>query len=265
MRVELLIIDPQQDFCNPQGSLFVEGADKDIERITTMINRLNTKIDDIHVTLDSHRLIDVAHPAYWKNSEGKNPDPFTIITYSDVENGVWTTTHAGLYKKGLNYVQSLEKNGRYPLCIWPPHCLIGSEGATIVPELHKALCDWELKNFGVVDYVTKGSNPHTEHYSGVRADVPDPNDPSTQLNTALIETLEQSDLVAVCGEASSHCLANTVRDIVNSYGDPACVKKLVLLKNGCSPVPGFENLEVDFIKDMTSKGMQVTTCEEFLA
>ena len=32
-----------------------------------------------------------------------------------------------------------------------------------------------------------GANPWTEHYSAVQADVPDPQDPATQLNRALVE------------------------------------------------------------------------------
>jgi len=36
MNVHLLIIDPQNDFSNPQGSLFVPGADDDMKRLATM-------------------------------------------------------------------------------------------------------------------------------------------------------------------------------------------------------------------------------------
>ncbi len=50
MKLDLLIIDPQMDFCSPDGSLFVPGADKDCERAATMIRRLIPKINDIHVT-----------------------------------------------------------------------------------------------------------------------------------------------------------------------------------------------------------------------
>ena len=33
----LLIIDPQNDFCDKKGSLFVPGADKDIKRLSKFI------------------------------------------------------------------------------------------------------------------------------------------------------------------------------------------------------------------------------------
>jgi nicotinamidase-related amidase len=264
MKVELLIIDPQNSFCDPQGSLYVDGAKEDMRRVSAMIKRLGSKIDAINVTLDSHRIIDVAHPAYWKNSDGKHPDPFTIISVEDVENGVWTTAKVGLYKKGLAYVKALESNGRYPLCIWPPHTLIGSQGHNVVKDLHDVLVEWESKNFKIVNYVTKGSNPHTEHYSIVRADVIDPEDPSTQINTQLVETLEKADIIVVCGEAGSHCVKNSILDIINSFNDEDCVKKMVVLEDGMSPVANYEHEQEDLFKIIKSKGVKFSTCEDFL-
>jgi nicotinamidase-related amidase len=263
-KIHLLIIDPQQDFCDPSGALFVSGADEDMKRLANMVRRLKDKLEDIHVTLDSHRLVDVAHPIFWKDASGAHPAPFTIITAADVESGRWTTTQPSLYKRMVDYVKSLEANGRYPLCIWPPHCLIGSKGHNVVPELWDALQEWE-KDFAIVDYVTKGSNLFTEHYSAVQADVPDPSDPSTQINTALIQTLMQADYVLIAGEAGSHCVANTVRDIANNFGDDSFVQKLVLLTDAVSPVSGFEGLQDDFIKEMTARGMQQSTTVDFLA
>jgi nicotinamidase/pyrazinamidase len=177
--------------------------------------------------------------------------------------GKWTTTQPGTYRRSREYVAALEQNGRYPLCVWPYHCLIGSPGHAVVPELFAALTDWE-SGFAVVDYVTKGSNIWTEHYSAVVADVPDPEDPSTQINTRLIQTLMEADLIFVAGEAGSHCLANTVRDIANNFGDDNYVKKLVLLTDATSPVPGFETYQDDFLREMTARGMQTATTTDFL-
>ncbi len=264
MQLELLIIDPQIDFCDPQGALFVAGADRDITRLAALVRRLAPKLDDIHVTLDSHHFVDIAHPIFWKDGSGQAPTPFTIITATDVETGRWTTAQPGMHRRALAYVQALEKNGRYPLCIWPPHCLIGSTGHAVVPALFAALQDWE-KRFAMVDYVTKGSNPFTEHYSAIQADVPDPADPGTQINTALLQTLMRADLIAVAGEAGSHCLANTVRDIANNFGDDRLVSKIVLLTDATSPVTGFESFQDDFLREMTGRGMKLSTTTDFLA
>jgi nicotinamidase/pyrazinamidase len=263
--VHLVIIDPQVDFCDPAGALYVKGAEADVERLARMVRRLAPKLSDIHVTLDSHRLIDVAHPIFWKSSDGQNPDPFTILTAADVESGRWIPALPGLTRRMLEYVRTLEANGRYPLCIWPPHCLIGSPGHCVMPELREALLEWERQRFAMVDFVTKGSNPWTEHYSAVQADVPDPADPGTQLNARFIQTLMDADLIAIAGEAGSHCLANTVRDIAASFGDDSAIRRLVLLADANSPVPGFEGLQADFITEMRDRGMQVGTTTDFLA
>ena len=264
-RIELLVIDPQVDFCDPKnGALYVPGAEHDMKRLATMVKRLKHKIDDVHVTLDSHHFIHIAHPIFWRDSNGKHPAVFTTITKADVEEGVWTPTVPSLYRRALDYVCKLGQNGRYELTIWPPHCLIGSPGHNVYPELFEALTEWESR-FAFVDYVTKGSNILTEHYSAVQADVPDAADASTQINTRLIQTLETADQVLIAGEARTHCLANTVRDIANNFGDDSFVSKLVLLTDASSDIPGFEAHAHAFVNDMVSRGMQLSTTAEFLA
>lgn len=264
MKTHLVCIDPQLDFCDPNGALSVPGANADMDRLADMVERLKAKIDDVHVTLDSHRLVDIAHPIWWQDSSGANPDPFTIITASDVADGKWKTTLPSFQKRSLNYLRSLEQNGRYPHCIWPPHCLIGSWGYSIYPRLFEALQTWE-RRFASVDFVTKGSNIFTEHFSAVQAEVPDPEDPTTQLNTQFVQTLESADIILLAGQARSHCLANTVRDTVAAFSDPKYVEKLYLLTDATSDVPGFEHLGEEFLNEMTAKGMKTTTTTEFLA
>lgn len=263
MKADLLIIDPQIDFCDPKGNLYVKGAEQDMQRVAQMITRIGSKLNDIHVTMDTHHFVDIAHPIFWKNSAGQHPNPFTIISVDDVRNGIWVTTMPSLHKRAFDYVKILAKNNRYPLCIWPPHCLIGSNGHCVFPVLFDVLLEWE-KQFAMVDYVTKGSNPYTEHYSVFQADVPDAQDPSTQINTALVKTLMDVDIIVVAGEAGSHCLANSLRDLVNAFGDDSYVSKITLLTDGTSPVTGFEQLQDDFISEMTAKGMKLSTTIEFL-
>ena len=83
----LLIIDPQVDFCHPQGSLCVQGADQDMQNLTTFIQTHLDSISQIHVTLDSHQRLDIAHPLFWTNKQGNSPAPFTQITADDVKQG----------------------------------------------------------------------------------------------------------------------------------------------------------------------------------
>jgi len=263
MKIEMLIIDPQNDFCDSKGALFVPGATEDMERLANLLNRLRDKISDIHVTLDSHRFVDIAHPIFLVDSNGNHPDPFTIVSLEDGETGKWTTTNPAYRKRFMAYLKELSDNGRYLLCVWPPHCLIGTPGHNVFPCIYEALLAWEKERFAVVDFVTKGSNIWTEHYSGVQADVPDPQDPGTMLNIPLIETLERADIIGLAGEALSHCVANTVRDIANTFGGDS-IKKMVLLEDCCSNVTGFENLGLEFVDEMLSRGMKMEKSVDFV-
>lgn len=76
MKLGLFVIDPQNDFCDQTGSLFVPGADKDMERLSTMIARLGNKLKSIFVTMDSHHIFDVAHPSFWVDRNLDHPQPY---------------------------------------------------------------------------------------------------------------------------------------------------------------------------------------------
>lgn len=265
MKIHALLIDCQNDFTDPNGSLFVKGADKDMDRLALMIRRLGNKLDDIHSTLDSHALMHIGNPLFWRNSNGKHPAPFTGITVSDVENGVWAPTRPNLAKHALDYVKALSASSRYSLTVWPPHCLIGDEGHCINKKVFEAFNEWETAKLKTIDMVTKGSNPLTEHYSIFKAEYEMPDDPTTQLNTRLVKTFIDADEVVVAGEASSHCVRNSVVDLANAFGDDSYVKKLVYLKDASSPVPGFEQFEEDFLREMSKRGMRISTTTEYLA
>lgn len=263
MRLEFLIVDPQNDFSDaPGAALPVPGAGADAERLARLLDRLRDRIDDIHVTLDTHQLVDISHPVFWIDAGGRRPAAFTQISVADVENGIWRAFDPHAQQRALAYVRALRDNGRYQLTIWPPHCLIGTWGHNVMPVIAEALRAWEQAKFARVDYVTKGHNPWTEHYSAVRADVPDPADPGTQINRRLIQTLENADMVALSGQALSHCVANTVRDIADCFGAES-VRKLVLVEDTSSPVPGFEALARQFVDDMRRRGMRTVEAANF--
>jgi len=286
-RIHLVIIDPQNDFLGDNdgtpysldlgngksltATLSVPGAVSDMKRVAKLVDRVGHKLDDIHVTLDSHRLVDVAHPAFWMDQKGKQPSPFTIISASDILGGIWTTRNPAFRSRVLVYAQALESTpGGYKICVWPAHCLIGTWGHNVFADLNDALQRWSDREFAMVDYVTKGSNPWTEHYGALMSEVPDPNDPSTGLNTEFLKMLADADVVAVAGEASSHCVLKTVTQIADNIGTDH-IKKFHLLRDCMSPVPAIPNI-VDFpaiaeawLKDMERRGMTVTTSDKFLA
>ena len=96
------------------------------------------------------------------------------------------------------------------------------------------------------------------------AEVPDPNDPSTQLNTGFIQDLMRADKTFLMGEAGSHCLRSGVLHLVDNWGTQS-LDKLVLVKDGMSPVSGFEAQQDAFLVDMQKLGLQVCTCDDMAA
>lgn len=258
----LISIDAQNDFCDPKGKLFVNGADEDMKRLATFIRKYGSNLTDVHSTLDSHQTVHISQPIFWINSKSEHPKPFTQITKDAVESGDWTTANPKWQPRAKHYVKELADHGRYTLTIWPPHCLIGTFGHSLVPAIADALYEWEEKNFNRVNFVAKGSNLFTEHYSAVQADVPDDSDPTTKLNVELIDILSKADEIFITGEALSHCLANSITDVANNFGDEN-VKKFILLEDTSSSVPGFENLGEKFVKDMKKRGMKSVKSTDF--
>jgi nicotinamidase-related amidase len=286
LKVDLFIIDGQKDFMGldtttPDGfpeplvegshraSLPVLGAVSDMKRLARLIKRAQGKWNDIIVTLDSHEPIDVAHPAMWVDSKGNHPAPFTLILSKDIENGTWSPISPAWRPRMIAYTKALEANGKYVLIIWPEHCLIGTWGWTLQDDIMAELLDWSRKQVGTVTKVTKGSNMWTEHYGGLQAEVPDPDDSTTQLNTAVITSLQEADIIAIAGEASSHCVMATIQQVVANIGDEN-LKKIHILKDCMSPVlqspgtPNFPALASQFLIDMERRGLHVVDSTSFL-
>jgi len=287
-KIALVVIDPQNSFCKVvdparqqvlhDGELCVPGALDDMTRLANFVDRLGKKLDDIHVTMDSHHQLHIAHPIWYRDADGNQPGPFTImrevkgaIIGSRIDSGgishdigEFTCFSPSVYRRTLAYLKALKASGRYSHIIWPPHCLLGTPGHNIVAQLADALFKWERDNNAAIDLVTKGSNFFVEHFSAVRAEVVDPADPTSTLNTYFIDSLMDADEIVFAGEAGSHSLANTVRDIADHCNDGEVIEKCILLMDGTSPLPGFEACQARFVEDMSTRGMKMTTTINYL-
>ena len=264
MHRTLLIIDPQNDFCHPDwGSLYVPGADQDIERLAAFVTQNQHSIDQIIVSLDSHQRMDISHPLWWVDANGKHPKPFTSFGANEVKMGAWRTATVEEHARSIQYLEHLDTGKRYPHVVWPEHCLIGHQGHNVWPSVHEALGNWEAIHQTRVHYVTKGENPRTEHFSAIRAEVIDPEDPTTAPQTDLIQRLVDTDHLLIAGEARSHCVANTVRDLIAIH--PGIAHKSTLLSDTTSDVPGFETLGQQFVSELKTAGMAVETTQTFVS
>lgn len=268
--LHLLIIDPQNDFCDlPPAylpvhpvtgaarapALPVPGAHADMQRLASLINRGRDGITAISVTLDSHHRFDIAHPTFWIAGDGQPVTPFTEITAAQVRAGQYLPRDVAGLGRALNYLDRLEAAGRYKLMVWPVHCEIGSWGNNVHDDVRTAYNAWEDSRHKMVTKLAKGSNPWTEHYSAVMAEVPYDDDPATQFNTAFVAALAAADTIYVAGEAGSHCVKATVEHIADHFGTDAA--KLVLVTDCISPVAGFDAQYQAFLQAMAARGVRL--------
>ena len=278
LRTQLLIIDPQNDFCDlPETwrpldpltgkpvapALPVSGAHADMQRLAGFIRQAGDALTDITVTLDSHHRVDIAHPTFWQQRDGSAVGPFTPITAQQVRDGAFRPRDAAALPRTLAYLDELEARGRYTLMVWPVHCEIGSWGHNIHAGVRAACNAWEERRLAAVEMVTKGENPWTEHYSAVQAEVPDAGDPDTQLNQPLIDRLDRADLLLIAGEAGSHCVKATTEHVVDHLPGGR-LERVVLLTDCLSPVGGFEAQQQGFLDAMRARGVQLATSGEVL-
>lgn len=275
--LHLLLIDPQNDFCdlppaylplNPATgaahapALPVPGAHADMLRLAKLINEGRDGISAISVTLDSHHRYDIAHPTFWQGRDGAAVAPFTEITAAHVRAGDYAPRDAAALDRALDYLDRLEAAGRYKLMVWPVHCEIGSWGNNLHDAVRAACGAWEDRTLGVAAKLAKGTNPYTEHYSAVMAEVPYADDPATGFNHAFVDTLAAADEIYVAGEAGSHCIKATVEHIADHFGPQA--RKLVLITDCISPVSGFEAQYRAFLDDMRTRGVRLMQAGDVL-
>lgn len=240
--VHLVLIDMQVDFCHAGGNLRVPGALEDIRRTIEFIYRNAERITHITCSLDSHLPMQIFSPAWWVGRDGRHPDPLTIITWADVQAGVWRPLFEP--EASAAYVRQLESQHSKQLCIWPYHVQIGSVGNALDPELWSAVFWHALARKSQPRWLTKGSVPLTEHYSIIQPEVPVPDQPGGSKNQAFLDILAEADYLIIAGEAESHCVLETVEDLVEEFGGrPEVLDKVFFLRDCTSPVV---HPEIDF-------------------
>lgn len=234
-KTHLVIIDMQVDFCHQRGNLHVPGSLGDIQRLIEFIYTNAAHITNITCSLDSHLPFQIFHPAWWADAQGNHPAPFTLISWEDIKNGKWRPLIAPT--ASTNYVKQLETEAKKVLTIWPYHVMIGSVGNALDQELWSAVMWHALARKTQPSWLTKGTVPQTEHYSIIQPEVPVPSHPMGGKNKAFLDTLAEADTVVVAGEAESHCVLETVEDLVEDFGQkPDALQKIYFLRDCTSPV-----------------------------
>jgi nicotinamidase-related amidase len=237
-RVAAFGIDCQVGFCLPGASLFVPGAVEDTTRTLAWLYKHMEKITALHFSMDTHRVFQIFHPAFWIDEDGKNPDPFTVISYADVRAGKWKPiAHPA---ECLEYTKKLEATGKYVLTIWPYHTLLGGVTHALVPALMEVAIYHSVARSQQTHFETKGTHAMTENYSVLAPEVRELGGKSIgTFNAAFYRMLMEYDRIYVFGQAKSHCVLSTLADMkAHILGtDPKLADKVYILEDAMSPVP----------------------------
>jgi nicotinamidase-related amidase len=288
-RIALVAVDVQNTFCTPGFELFVggrsgTGAVDDNRRLCEFAYRNLDAITEIVPTLDTHQAMQIFHAVYLVDENGRHPDPYTLVSADDVEQGRWRfnpdvgealEVEPEWGERHLRrYTRALREGGKYDLTVWPYHGLLGGIGHALASSVEEAFFFHTLARRSQPRFHVKGLHPHTEHYSMLGPEVttgPD-GEPLAERPSPLLEELLEFDAIVIAGQAKSHCVAWTIDDLLEdvSARDRTLVEKVYLLEDCSSPVvvPGV----VDYTDDadaafrrFAAAGMHVVRSTEPIA
>lgn len=271
----LVVIDMQQDFIMPEekdsqgnvirpaGTLMVADAVDDVRCLIEYIYNCPESISSILLTMDQHIPWQIFYGRWWKDREGNAPAPYASVSEEDVKTGKIRP----LLEKGwsLKYPTRLKQTGQAPLMIWPDHCMIGTDGAALVPALAEAV-HWLAVGRGIQPiYLFKGTVPQTEHYGPFSPCVEVSTHPQGGLNTTLLDQIAAHKKILYAGEAEDFCIREGMRQTLDYFGKshPDALKKIRFLTDCTSMVFPDNRQEADnFLDEMAGKGIQITTTQE---
>lgn len=242
-KVAVVLVDYQHDFVDPTGTLAVPGAQADIARFLSWFYASAPTITSIYASLDTHLPYQIFFSSWWHDPRtGTHPQPFTAISAAEVNTGRW----APLFQPewSIYYVNKLAEQARKDLMIWPYHTMQGTIGHALVAPISEAIT-WHSAARGTQPtYITKGLTARTEFYGIFGAEVDDPEDATSSLNLALLEAVTHHDRVYIAGEAKSHCVLETARQLVSHLSEqPELLARLHILSDCTSSV---QHPQVDF-------------------
>lgn len=235
--VLLVCIDMQQDFMD-NGSLGVPGAIGDVERLTRFIYTNMDDITSIAFSLDTHFPQQIFHPYWWRDKDGNQAPPFTVITLQDIDNGTWKPMRWPLESR--EYVEGLHKASKKDLVIWPYHCIQGTSGHSLENQLAAMIYFHSISKRSVPRVLNKGYDPLSEMYGIIKPEF----DRKNYYDLKFLDFISQFEMVLIAGEAKSHCVMESIKQILehfyNSPDKNRMLKKIYILEDCMSVIPGFE-------------------------
>jgi nicotinamidase-related amidase len=247
-QVLLLAIDMQNDFME-KGSLPVPGSHGDVERSTRFIYNNMDKISRIAVSLDTHQPFQIFHPCWFVDKNGNNPPPYTMISVKDLDDGIWFPVIRP--KETREYIEGLSSTpGKKVLMIWTYHCIQGTYGAALENQFSKMVYFHSVAKKSITERLVKGTDPMTEMYGIIKPEF----DPKNFINIDFLNKLEKYDKVVIVGEAKSHCVLESVKQVLEYFANrPEITSKVYILEDCMNSIPGCEDQTNQTFADFKKK------------
>lgn len=193
-------------------------------------------ISKIAFSIDTHQPFQIFHPCWWIDDKGENPAPFTVISLDDLNKGKWKAIINPIWSR--EYVENLEKQGNYQLCIWPYHCIQGTFGHALENQFSNMVYFHSVAKKSVATRMVKGYDPNTEMYGILKAEY----DPQNKVNIDFLNKVKEYDLIVIAGEAKSHCVKRSIEQILEHYQDDLeMTSKIYILEDCMSSISGYED------------------------
>lgn len=237
-KIALILVDYQYDFVDPLGALYVEGSEHDITRLLKWFYSNANKITSIYASLDTHLPFQIFFSSWWKNGKtGEPPEPYTTIKIEDVNSGLWIPVFQKELEWSTQYVRSLKDKAKKDLMIWPYHTMEGTMGHQLSAPISEAIAWHSAARKTQPSYIVKGRTIRSEYYGIFGPEVADPQDAESGLNIALLYAIMKYDKIYVAGEAKSHCVLESEKQLVNHFGKkPEILRRLHFLQDCTSSI-----------------------------
>lgn len=211
----LLIIDPNNDFTDPRGALYVPGADFTTENLREFL--VKNKDFDVIVSQDTHWVYNIGHSSFWT----PNPKPFEKITVKDLQEFKYKPRYFEELKDVEIYLEKVKE-----ITIWPNHCIKGSWGWEINESLLEVLPTDAM-------IFEKGINPTSEMYSvfNTRDEPMNPN--LRNQGIPIFSSIEDYSEIVVAGQAKDYCVYHSLKSLLDYFGKQI-IPKITILSD-CTP------------------------------
>lgn len=161
--------------------------------------------------------------------------------------------------------------------LWTKHCHNFTMGSCIDPVVMASVYHQYYMR-GTLDceplFFTKGKSWRTDEFGAggpavkfADDDKANPNKELLQISKGIPEkNIRPFDATLVTGDAGTHCVPETVKQIVNhleATGNKEAITRIIYFKDGMSPIPGFEDKAREDEEFLSSKGVRLMNIDEF--